>query len=211
MSEMKNLTIWHKLSIVQNEVKVLKNQRNTFGNYNFRSAEDIMEASKPICQKWDCFIITSDELVLVGDRYYVEATATLYDFEGNSISAKSQARESETKKGMDVAQITGASSSYARKYALGGLLQLDDNKDPDATNKHGKDKTDQPDKYDKSPVGTGYAKSTLIQRDIINDYGKRGVLDLEKVKAYYKVDSIESLSHEQAEAVIDKGEKNENN
>ena len=122
-----------KLFNIQQELKVPKNQRNTFGNYNFRNCEDIMEASKPVCKKYNTLLTCSDELIQVGERYYVKATATLYDLDSDeSISTTAEAREEETKKGMDASQITGASSSYARKYALNGLLQLDDNKDADS-------------------------------------------------------------------------------
>ena len=125
-------SVLKKLSIIQLELKVPKNQRNSFGNYNFRSCEDIMEASKPICSKHNCLLLCTDEIVYVGERYYIKATATLYDLDSNeSISVTAEAREEETKKGMDASQITGSSSSYARKYALSGLLQLDDNKDAD--------------------------------------------------------------------------------
>ena len=93
-----------------------------------------MEASKPICKKHNCLLTCSDEIIYVGERYYIRATATLFDLDSNeSISTCAEAREEETKKGMDASQITGASSSYARKYALNGLLQLDDNKDADTT------------------------------------------------------------------------------
>lgn len=125
-------SVLKKLSIIQLELKVPKNQRNSFGNYNFRSCEDIMEASKPICSKNNCLLLCTDEIVYVGERYYIKATAILYDLDSNeSISVTAEAREEETKKGMDASQITGSSSSYARKYALSGLLQLDDNKDAD--------------------------------------------------------------------------------
>jgi len=125
-------SVLKKLSVIQLELKVPKNQRNSFGNYNFRSCEDIMEASKPICRKHNCLLLCTDEIIYVGERYYIKATATLYDLDSNeSISVTAEAREEETKKGMDASQITGSSSSYARKYALGGLLQLDDNKDAD--------------------------------------------------------------------------------
>ena len=133
---MKN--VLKKLFNIQQELKVPKNQRNTFGNYNFRSCEDIMEASKPICAKYNCLLVCSDSITFIGNRYYVEATATLFDLDSEeSIEVTASAREEETKKGMDASQITGASSSYARKYALNGLLQLDDNKDPD-TNEYSK-------------------------------------------------------------------------
>ena len=127
-------SVLKKLFEIQQELKVPKNQRNTFGNYNFRNCEDIMEASKPICKKHNCLLTCSDEIIYVGERYYIRATATLFDLDSNeSISTCAEAREEETKKGMDASQITGASSSYARKYALNGLLQLDDNKDADTT------------------------------------------------------------------------------
>ena len=125
-------SVLKKLFEIQQELKVPKNQRNTFGNYNFRNCEDIMEASKPICKKHNCLLTCSDEIIYVGERYYIRATATLFDLDSNeSISSCAVAREEETKKGMDASQITGSSSSYARKYSLNGLLQLDDNKDAD--------------------------------------------------------------------------------
>lgn len=124
---------------IQEELKAPKNQRNSFGNYNYRSAEDIIEAVKPIAHKYGFYLIISDEIVEIGGRIYVKATARLQPNEtGNIYSATGWAREEETKKGMDGAQITGAASSYARKYALNGLLAIDDTKDPDATNTHDK-------------------------------------------------------------------------
>ena len=125
---------------IQEELKAPKNQRNNFGGYNYRSAEDIIEAVKPIAHKYGYYLIISDEIVEVGGRIYVKATARLQPNEaGNIYSATGWAREEETKKGMDGAQITGADSSYARKYALNGLLAIDDTKDADATNTHGKE------------------------------------------------------------------------
>lgn len=126
-----------KLNLIQSELKAPKNQRNTFGNYNYRSAEDILEAVKPLLLKHECTMTISDTIVEVGGRVYVKATATF--LEGDNITEVSAfAREEETKKGMDAAQITGSASSYARKYALNGLFLIDDTKDPDATNDHGK-------------------------------------------------------------------------
>lgn len=126
-----------KLIEIQSELKAPKNQRNTFGNYNYRSAEDILEAVKPLLLKHECTMTISDTIVEVGGRVYVKATATF--LEGDNITEVSAfAREEETKKGMDAAQITGSASSYARKYALNGLFLIDDTKDPDATNDHGK-------------------------------------------------------------------------
>ncbi len=119
---------------IQSELKAPKGQFNAYGKYKYRSCEDILEAVKPILKKCNCTLLLSDSLVYVGDRYYIKATATLINVEGKSISTESYAREEETKKGMDASQITGASSSYARKYALNGLLCIDDNKDSDTTN-----------------------------------------------------------------------------
>ena len=119
-----------KLVEIQAELKVPKNQRNNFGNYNYRSAEDILEAVKPLLKKHGAKIILSDKLVLIGDWHYIEATArfTCGD-EVESVTA--YAREPLNKKGMDESQITGTASSYARKYALNGLLLIDDTKDAD--------------------------------------------------------------------------------
>lgn len=119
---------------IQSELKAPKGQFNAYGKYKYRSCEDILEAVKPILKKCNCTLLLSDSLVYIGDRYYIKATATLVNAEGKSISTEAYAREEETKKGMDASQITGASSSYARKYALNGLLCIDDNKDSDTTN-----------------------------------------------------------------------------
>lgn len=127
---------------IQEELKAPKNQRNNFGNYNYRSAEDIIEAVKPIAHKYGYFLNISDDIIEVGGRIYVKSTATLQPNEAGRIySATGWAREEETKKGMDASQITGAASSYARKYALNGLLAIDDTKDADATNTHDKTET----------------------------------------------------------------------
>ena len=116
---------------IQSRLKAPKKNKNTFGGYNYRSCEDILEAVKPICHELECLINIYDEIVEVGGRVYVKATATIINKEGLSFSSTAYAREEETKKGMDAAQITGAASSYARKYALNGLLAIDDTKDAD--------------------------------------------------------------------------------
>ena len=120
------------LTKIQKELKVPKSQFNTFGNYHYRSCEDILEAIKPLLG--NAILTISDEMVLIGDRYYVKATATLSEGTA-SISTTAYARESLDKKGMDSAQITGSASSYARKYALNGLFCIEDTKDAD-TMKH---------------------------------------------------------------------------
>lgn len=117
-----------QLNKIQKELKAPKGQRNNFGNYNYRNAEDILEAVKPLLG--NAVLTVNDDIVLIGDRYYVKATATLKD--GDEIASVSAfARESFEKKGMDSAQVTGATSSYARKYALNGLFCIDDTKDAD--------------------------------------------------------------------------------
>lgn len=127
------------LQLIQSELKAPKGQRNNFGNYNYRSAEDILEAVKPLLKKHNCALVINDDIVEVADRVYVKATAMLAIANTPFASATAFAREALVKKGMDEAQITGSASSYARKYALNGLLAIDDTKDADFTNKHGKD------------------------------------------------------------------------
>ena len=144
------MTIYEKLSNIQSELKAPKSQYNSFGKYSYRSCEDILEAVKPICKNNKAVCTINDEIVLVGDRYYVKATAWLIDTEsGERINNIAYAREEDEKKGMDGSQVTGASSSYARKYALNGLFAIDDTKDSDATNK-GEDKPKTSVKQEKS-------------------------------------------------------------
>lgn len=148
-----------RLIEIQQELKAPKNQRNSFGGYNFRSCEDILEAVKPLLAKHNLALIINDEVtsidggfelkeqtekkakhLITSNRVYIKSTATLYDGEGKVIAQTSAlAREEETKTGMDASQLTGATSSYARKYALNGLFAIDDNKDSDSTNTHNKD------------------------------------------------------------------------
>jgi len=119
---------------IQKELKAPKSQYNKFGNYNYRSTEDIVEALKPLLKKHNCFLNISDSIELIGDRYYVKATAIIKNSEGNTEFSTAYARESENKKGMDSSQLTGSCSSYARKYALNGLFAIDDTKDADSMN-----------------------------------------------------------------------------
>ena len=121
-------TITERLAAIQSKLNAPKNQENKFGGYKYRSCEDILMAVKPLLE--GLAITISDEVTSVGDRIYVKATATITDGE-NSISTTAFAREAASRKGMDESQITGATSSYARKYALNGLLLIDDNKDAD--------------------------------------------------------------------------------
>ena len=129
------MNIYEKLSAIQAELKAPKNQRNNFGNYNYRSCEDILEAVKPICQKYKTVLTIYDEIEYIGNRHYIKANVKLIDVEDDTVLAiTAYAREEDEKKGMDGSQITGASSSYARKYALNGLFCIDDSKDSDFTN-----------------------------------------------------------------------------
>ena len=128
-------TVPERLLRVQHELKAQKGQRNNFGNYNYRSAEDILEAVKPLLVKYGLLQTITDEVELIGDRYYIKATVTLYAAESSPLSCPvtvtAYAREADQKKGMDEAQVTGSASSYARKYALNGLYAIDDTKDAD--------------------------------------------------------------------------------
>ena len=127
-----------KMVAIQSELKAPKDQVNSFGKYKYRSCEDIIEAVKPILAKHEVYMSITDDIIEVGGKNYVRAEATIYDGE-DQISVTGVARESIDKKGMDDAQQTGATSSYARKYALNGLFGIDDTKDADATNTHGND------------------------------------------------------------------------
>lgn len=134
------MNIYEKLSAIQAELKAPKDQFNDYGGFKYRSCEGILEAVKPICAKHKTTLILTDEMVNRGDRYYIMATVFLVDNEvvqnshHDEIVVRAFAREEESKKGMDGSQVTGASSSYARKYALNGLFCIDDAKDSDFTN-----------------------------------------------------------------------------
>ena len=136
---METRTIHKKLQGIQSSLKAPKGQTNKFGGYSYRSAEDILTAVKPLLRENACTLVISDDIVGVEGRVYVKATAVLAEAESDySIQVNGFARESETRKGMDDSQITGSASSYARKYALNGLFAIDDTKDADATNDHGR-------------------------------------------------------------------------
>lgn len=124
--------IYDKLLAIQAELKAPKNQHSNFGNFNYRSCEDILEAVKPLCKASKALVVVSDNVECVNGRFYIKATATFLDVEtGENVCSVAYAREPESKKGMDDCQLTGAASSYARKYALNGLFCIDDAKDPD--------------------------------------------------------------------------------
>ncbi|MFY9330623.1 MAG: ERF family protein [Candidatus Nanopelagicales bacterium] len=170
-----------KLTIIQNELKAPKNQFNSFGKYKYRSCEDIQEALKPLLLKHDLSLYLNDELTVIGERYYIKATATIKcNDTSEEVSVNSFAREEENKKGMDGSQVTGASSSYARKYALNGLFLIDDTKDSDGTNQH-----------DTIPIKQPAPTTQVIKQDWITDeqFGKAkdfNTKQLEMVFAKFK-------------------------
>lgn len=138
-------TLQQKLIEIQAELKAPKSQYNKFGGYNYRNCEDILEAVKPLCAKHEIVPLLSDEIVMIGDRFYIKATAKVMDGK-DEIATTAFARESKDKKGMDESQITGSASSYARKYALNGLFCIDDTKDADFMDNSQSGKQQQPPK-----------------------------------------------------------------
>lgn len=157
---MEKMKLQEKLANIQDELNVPKNQYNKFGNYYYRSCEDILNAVKPTCKKYRTSLFLSDSVHEVNGRYYIEAYATLSDWDSEEqIIVKALARESMTQKGMAEPQLTGASSSYARKYALNGLFCIDDTKDNDTE--------ENKEEADNRPV---VRKITAEQKDIIKSY-----------------------------------------
>jgi len=160
------MNIYEKLTNLQFELKAPKGQFNSFGKYKYRSCEDIVESVKPLLLKHKLNLTIQDDLIQQGDRYYVKAIATLTDIEKteSKIIINAFAREEESKKGMDGSQVTGASSSYARKYALNGLFGIDDTKDSDGTNEH--DKTDiKPPVKSAKPINKSSTAQDTVQED----------------------------------------------
>lgn len=185
------MNIYEKLSNIQQELKAPKNQYNSFGGYSYRSCEDIFEAVKPLLEKNKCGLRVSDELEVKGERYYIKATAFFKDLESEEyIINTAYAREEETKKGMDGSQITGASSSYARKYALNGLFLIDDVKDSDTTN-----------------IGNSEEKTTKLASQKQLDYIDTLGIDLVAMCEYYGIKDKTELTMEQASEIIRKKTK----
>jgi len=160
------MNVYEKLANVQSALKAPKSQYNSFGKYNYRSCEDIVESVKPLLKENGLVLTMSDEIEMVANRIYVKATVQVTDTaEGNSISVSAFAREEESKKGMDGSQVTGTSSSYARKYALNGLFAIDDTKDADATNNHGKEEPKKEKKVDYRNLLIARLKELKIDSD----------------------------------------------
>lgn len=194
-----------KLINIQQKLKAPKGQYNNFGKYAYRSCEDILEAVKPILAEEQCALILQDDIVFIGERYYIRAKAVLYDENGEIIAENSAyAREEAEKKGMDGSQITGASSSYARKYALNGLFGIDDNKDSDTTNTgedkpkiYKKDNKQQDKARDKQSASARKVVFDQIRAEII----KAGLSE-EWVCNAYKISKLEDLKSEQIQPLL---------
>lgn len=189
------MNIFEKLKTIQTRLKAPKSQYNSFGDYYYRKCEDILEAVKPILAEVGAVITLTDEVVLIGDRFYIKATATLYDMaedyrDSFTIRSTAYAREEETRQKMTVAQITGAASSYARKYALNGLLAIDDTKDDDAT-------TDAP--AEKPTAKPALDPALLADAESLH-------IDLGKVATYLKK-PVENLTNDELRACIEQKRK----
>ena len=149
----------NELVYIQSNLKAPKNQFNSFGNYKYRSCEDILEAVKPLLKEVNCALTTGDEIVVIGNRIYVKATARLETSDGRVFVNSAFAREPESKKGMDESQVTGMASSYARKYALNGLFCIDDTRDADTMNNSETPKTSSKKKAESASAPTPEAKA----------------------------------------------------
>ena len=189
------MNIYEKLLNIQTELKAPKGQYNSFGKYKYRSCEDILEAVKPICAKNKATLILSDSLENIGDRYYIKATATLIDVEnGENLENTAYAREEAEKKGMDGSQITGTASSYARKYALNGLFNIDDTKDAD-TDEYAK----QSKSIDESVKNEFQVAEKVTDLEAKTIYGLviNGKRDLNKFLEYFKFKNTNELTKTQ--------------
>lgn len=180
------MTIYEKLTKVQEELKAPKNQYNSFGKYKYRSCEDILEALKPILAKYGLFLMISDTMEHIGDRYYIRATCTISDGETH-ITNCAFAREEESKKGMDGAQVTGTSSSYARKYALNGLFLIDDTKDPDTDEYYRQAKGNTTKQTSRTSTGSGKADKLVTESQLSRMYA------IANTKGYSKEDIDKSI------------------
>ena len=199
------MSIYAKLAQVQTELKAPKNQFNKFGNYNYRNIEDILEGLKPLLLKHGVTLIMTDSIEVVGEEKYLKATATMYDTEtGESVENHAFAKESTEAKGMTPAQITGSCSSYARKYALGGLLLIDDTKDDDSNESHeekaakAKEKADEKKVEDVKQMNIGEAKV----RALIAKAEKDGV-DIKKLCQAYKVSKLYDITEAKFNNIVE--------
>lgn len=177
-------TVLKKLAKIQQELKAPKGQYNSFGKYKYRSCEDILEAVKPLLKANDCSMQIKDELVNIGERYYIKAEVKLYDNKTSEyVSNTAYAREEESKKGQDASQITGTASSYARKYALNGLFLIDDTKDADT------------DEFTKKTKMVNKTQIKLLE-ELANDDQKKVILE------HYGIKDYSELTEQQAQGTI---------
>ena len=184
------MNVYEKLMNIQANLKAPKGQYNSFGKYSYRNAEDILEALKPLLKDYKATVTLKDDLLLIGDRYYLQATATFTDIEsGESVIVTSLAREEETKKGYDVSQLTGSTSSYARKYALNGLMLIDNSElDPDSINTFEKESNTQIKSLSEAQINRLYAIAYKAKYDklkiesMIKSKYKKDIKDLTKLE-----------------------------
>ena len=203
------MTIYEKLQAISSELFVPKNNRNDFGKFNYRSCEDILSTVKPLLTRYKCALTLDNNVLSAGDRIYIQATATLFDLESDKrISTSAQAREEESKKGMDSSQVTGAASSYARKYALAGLFCIDNEKDSDATNVG--DESGQPTTRNVASVARDIGQIlnvnskpvTGAQIAHIRNLMHQKNISLEQICERFKVKKLEELSYDAADSCI---------
>ena len=193
------MNIYEKLLKAQVELKAPKGQYNSFGKYKYRSCEDILEALKPVLDKLKLTLFIKDDVIEVNTRNYVKATIILVNIEkpDEIIETSALAREEETKKGMDGSQITGASSSYARKYALNGMFMIDDTKDSDSTNTHGKDEAKTDEEKKQAFLNSKEGMIERLKESLSSD-------KLSKVLSAYNVNELWEMSTEQLKEACQK-------
>ena len=191
-----------KLQRIQSKLKAPKNQENKFGGYKYRSCEDILEAVKPLLEQEGLTMTIQDNIELIGDRYYIKATVKLFD-KTSTVEVTAYAREEETRKGMDGSQITGSASSYARKYALNGLFLIDDTKDADATNTHGKEEqtAQEPKKSNGTDKPASEKQLKLLYALVNKKNYQEGIKTY--IKNVYNKDSSKELSSQEASELIE--------
>lgn len=201
------MSIYAKLSVIQLNLIAPKNQYNSFGKYNYRSCEDILEGLKPCLQETKTAVTVNDEIVQIGDRYYVKATATLFDCEsGESVSNTAYAREEESKKGMDASQVTGATSSYARKYALNGLFCIDDVKDAD-TRDNRQEEAKKQQNEEKQQKEIENMEISKVKADVLHKRCADEGVDEGTILSLYKVSDFSELTEKKFRNISDNWEK----
>ena len=197
------MNITEKLSVIQQELIAPKNQYNSFGKYNYRSCEDILEGLKPFLGKLKVAVTVTDDIVVVGDRFYVKATATLRDCESNETVANTAfARESDDKKGMDASQVTGATSSYDIKYALNGLFCIDDVKDADTRDNRQQEAKEQK-QAEEDVKKIENLKISDIKVKVLQERCEKEGVPVEKIYKLYKVESLADITEKQFRNIND--------